>query len=32
MLDIITLISFFILFPLCLFYVVGCKRLKGSRK
>jgi hypothetical protein len=30
--DIIAILSFFILFPLCLFYVVGCNRLKGSRK
>lgn len=30
--DIIALVAFLIMFPLCLAYVLGCKRLKGERK
>ena len=32
MLDVIAILSFIILFPLCVLYVHGCEQLKGIRK
>jgi hypothetical protein len=32
MLDVVTILSFFIFFPICLLYLSGCDRLKGVRQ